>query len=169
MPRLYTWLLFIHVLAVATFLFAHGVSGGASLLLRGQVSDQTRSLLRLSQQSSFLSNPAILVVIITGIWMTFAGPWSGKVWPWASLALLIVVFAAMVFVARPYYMARDAVKESDEAVATRPAGARPLLGGWGGGPGLGVLFGLIVFKTFLFVNEFQDCPIHQLKEEKERS
>ena len=148
MPSLYTRLLFLHLLAVATFLFAHGVSGGASLLLRGPVSDQTRSLLRLSQQSSFLSNPAILVVIITGIWMTFAGPWSGKVWPWASLALLIVVFAAMVFVARPYYMARDAVKESDEAVATRLAGARPLLAVWVGVPALVMLFGLMVFKPF---------------------
>ncbi len=148
MPSLYTWLLFIHVLAVATFLFAHGVSGGASLLLRGPVSNQTRSLLRLSQQSSFLSNPAILVVIITGIWMTLAGPWSGKVWPWASLALLIVVFAAMVFVARPYYMARDAVKESDEAVAARLAGARPLLAVWVGAPALVMLFGLMVFKPF---------------------
>ena len=148
MPSLYTWLLFIHVLAVATFLFAHGVSGGASLLLRGPVSDQTRSLLRLSQQSSFLSNPAILVVIITGIWMTFAGPWSGKVWPWASLALLIVVFAAMVFVARPYYMARDAVKEPDEAVAARHAGARPLLAVWVGAPALVMLFALMVFKPF---------------------
>ena len=148
MPSPYTWLLFLHLLAVATFLFAHGVSGGASLLLRGPVSNQTRSLLRLSQQSSFLSNPAILVVIITGIWMTLAGPWSGKVWPWASLALLIVVFAAMVFVARPYYMARDAVKESDEAVAARLAGARPLLAVWVGVPALVMLFGLMVFKPF---------------------
>jgi len=87
-------------------------------------------------------------VIITGIWMTLAGPWSGKVWPWASLALLIVVFAAMVFVARPYYMARDAVKESDEAVAARLAGARPLLAVWVGAPALVMLFGLMVFKPF---------------------
>ena len=50
MPTLYTWLFFVHVLAVGTFLFAHGVSGGASFLLRGPVSQQTRSLLRLSQR-----------------------------------------------------------------------------------------------------------------------
>ena len=124
MPTLYTWLFFVHVLAVGTFLFAHGVSGGALFLLRGPVSQQTRSLLRLSQQSSFLSSPAILLVIVTGIWMTLAGHWSGRVWPWASLALLIAV---MVYVARPYDMARDAMKDPDEAIAARLRAPSPCL------------------------------------------
>ncbi|OLC46376.1 MAG: hypothetical protein AUH80_06835 [Chloroflexi bacterium 13_1_40CM_4_65_16] len=141
MPTLYTWLFFVHVLAVGTFLFAHGVSGGASFLLRGPVSQQTRSLLRLSQQSSFLSSPAILLVIVTGIWMTLAGHWSGRVWPWASLALLIVVFAAMVYVARPYYMARDAMKDPNEAIAARLASAKPMLALWIGVPALVMLSG----------------------------
>src|SRR5439155_11735123 len=86
MTNLYAWLMFLHLFGLGTFLFAHGVSGGASLLLRNPVSGQTRSLLRLSQQSSFVSNPAILVVLVTGIWMTFAGHWSGRVWPWTPLA-----------------------------------------------------------------------------------
>jgi uncharacterized membrane protein len=148
MTSLYAWLMFLHLLSLGTFLFAHGVSGGASLLLRGPVSEQTRRLLRLSQQSSFLSNPAILLVIATGIWMTFAGHWAGRLWPWVSLGLLIVVFALMVYVARPYYAARDAAKESDDAIATRLAGARPLLAVWVGATALVLLFGLMVFKPF---------------------
>src|SRR2546428_2975439 len=99
MPTLYTWLFFVHVLAVGTFLFAHGLSGGASFLLRGPVSQHTRSLLLLSQQSSFLSSPAILLLFVTGLSLTLAGHCSGRVWPWASLALLIVYFAVMVYVA----------------------------------------------------------------------
>src|SRR5438093_8686827 len=145
MPTLYTWLFFVHVLAVGTFLFAHGVSGGASLLLRNPVSGQTRSLLRLSQQSSFVSNPAILVVLVTGIWMTFAGHWSGRVWPWTSLALVVVVFALMVYVARPYYMARDAMSGPDETLAARLAQTKPRLAMWIGVIGLVLLFGLMVF------------------------
>ncbi len=148
MTNLYAWLMFLHLAGLGTFLFAHGVSGGASLLLRSPVSGQTRSLLRLSQQSSFVSNPAILVVLVTGVWMTFAGHWSGRVWPWTSLALVVVVFALMVYVARPYYMARDAMSGPDEALAARLAQTKPRLALWIGVIGLVMLFGLMVFKPF---------------------
>ena len=148
MTNLYAWLMFLHLAGLGTFLFAHGVSGGASLLLRSPVSGQTRSLLRLSQQSSFVSNPAILVVLVTGIWMIFAGHWSGRVWPWTSLALVVVVFALMVYVARPYYMARDAMNGPDEALAARLAQTKPRLALWIGVIGLVMLFGLMVFKPF---------------------
>ena len=94
------------------------------------------------------SNPAILVVLVTGIWMTFAGHWSGRVWPWTSLALVVLVFALMVYVARPYYMARDAMSGPDEALAARLAQTKPRLALWIGVIGLVMLFGLMVFKPF---------------------
>ena len=145
---LYSWLLFIHVLSVGAFLFAHGVSGGASFMLRGPVTGSTRTLLRYSQMAGVVSNPAILLVIISGVWMTIAGHWAGRVWPWLALGVLIAAFAAMVFVARPYYMARDASKGTDDEVAANLANTQPQLAAAIGVVALVSLFALMVFKPF---------------------
>jgi uncharacterized membrane protein len=145
---LYSWLLFIHVLSLGVFLFAHGVAGGASFLLRGPVSGSTRTLLRVSRMSGVVANPAIILVLITGIWMTFAGHWQVKLWPWIAVAVLVATFGAMVFAARPYYMARDAAKGSDEEVAAKVSRTRPELAAAVGTVALVVLFGLMVFKPF---------------------
>ena len=145
---LYSWLLFIHVLSVGAFLFTHGVTGGASFLLRGPVSPSTRSLLVLSQRMAVTAYPALLLIIITGIWMTFAAHWNNRVWPWAALAILIVAIAFMGFASRAYYMARDAAKASDEEVASRLARANPVLAAAGGVVALVLLFALMVFKPF---------------------
>lgn len=148
MASLYAWLSFIHVLAVGTFLFAHGVSGTASLVLRGPISGSTRALLSLSQRSAQASSPAILVIVITGIWMTFAGHWSSRLWPWAALVLLVAVTGVMFWIARPYYMAREAMGGPDEALEARLAQTRPRLALWIGAPALVLLFGLMIFKPF---------------------
>ena len=146
---LYSWLLFIHVLSLGVFLFAHGVSGGASFLLRRPGSGSTRALLTISQRSGIVSNPAIILVLITGIWMTFAGSWQTRLWPWVALAILIATFGMMVFIARPYYMARDAAKAgSDEEVAAKLATTRPELAAAVGVVALVILFALMVFKPF---------------------
>jgi hypothetical protein len=145
---MYSWLLFIHVLSLGAFLFAHGVSGGASFLLRGPVTGTTRNLLRLSQRSGVVADPAIIIVLITGVWMTFAGSWQGRIWPWLSLGILLGTFAAMLFVARPYYMAREATEGSDEEVAAKLANTKPELAAAVGVVALVILFGLMVFKPF---------------------
>ncbi|OLB88340.1 MAG: hypothetical protein AUI15_27960 [Actinobacteria bacterium 13_2_20CM_2_66_6] len=145
---LYAWLNFLHLAGLAAFLFAHGISGGASLALRGPVSGYSRSLLRLSQRSGLVSNPALLVVLITGIWMTFAAQWWSRGWPWASLAVLFAVLGVMFYVARPYYMARDAVGGPDDALAERLHHTRPMLAVWAGAIGLIALVALMVFKPF---------------------
>ena len=145
---LYVWLRFLHIFGLAVFLFAHGVSGGASFMLRGPVTGTTRTLLRYSQRAGVVSNPAIILVLITGVWMTIAGHLAGRVWPWLALGILIASFASMVFIARPYYMARDAAKGSDEEVAARLARTRPELAAAIGVVALVILFGLMVFKPF---------------------
>jgi uncharacterized membrane protein len=145
---LYSWLLFVHVLGVGAFLFAHGVSGGASFMLRGPVTGTTRTLLRYSQMAGVVSNPAILLVIITGVWMTIAGHWASRVWPWLALGILIATFAAMMLAARPYYMARDAAKGTDEEVAAKLANTQPQLAAAIGVVALVILFALMVFKPF---------------------
>ena len=149
MTNLYVWLKFIHLLSVGAFLFVHGITGGVSFLLRGPVTGTTRSLLRLSQFSGQASQPAILLILISGIWMAFAGHWSTQVWPWLSLGVLIATFGAMLFFARPYYMARDAgTAGQDEEVAKKLALTRPDAAAGVGLIALVILFFLMVFKPF---------------------
>ena len=146
--NLYSWLLFFHLLGLAVFLFAHGVSGGATLVMGRTASAETRQLLRLSQVSAMVSNPGLLVVIVTGIWMAFLGSFWGRVWVWAALVVLIAALAAMFAIARPYYQARDAVKESDDALTKALSRTRPLPAAWIGGVAIVVLIALMVLKPF---------------------
>lgn len=147
MASLYAWLKFIHILSIGTFLFVHGIAGGVGFVLRSPVSSATRSLLRTSQITGQASYPLLLVVIITGIWMTFLGHWSGA-WPWVGLVVLVLAIGFMGYVARPYYMAREATKAGDEAIAGPLAKAKPALAAAVGGVALLVLFVLMVFKPF---------------------
>lgn len=148
MTGLYIWLKFFHLLGLAAFLIAHGVSGGASLALRAPVSAQSRRLLRLSQRSAIISNPSLLLVIVSGVWMAFAGHWWGQGWLWAAVAVLVGLVGTMAFIARPYNLARDAAKQPDDVLAVRLSRTRPLAAIWVGGLGLVVLLGLMVFKPF---------------------
>lgn len=148
MTSLYGWLKFVHVLSVGGFLFVHGIAGGAAFVLRGPVSGTTRPLLRASQISSQASYPLLLLVVVTGVWMTFSGSWASRVWPWAGLGILIVTSVFMGYIARPYYTAREAAKVGDGEVATRLAAARPVLAAYVGGAALVLLFALMLFKPF---------------------
>lgn len=148
MNSLYTWLNFLHLAGLATFLFSHGVSGAASLLLRAPVSSQTRQLLGLSRKASMVADPALLLVILTGVWMGFSGGWWGHGWIWASIVVLVLVLAAMGFIARPYYLARAAAQQSDEVLAQHLARTMPVPAIWIGGVGLVLLIGLMVFRPF---------------------
>ncbi len=145
---LYDWLHFFHVSGLAIFLFAHGVSGGASLATRGSVAPYTRQLLQLARRSNVIANPALLLVILTGVWMTFLGAWWGRGWVWASIVVLIVVIAAMFYVARPYYVARAVANQSDEVLSKQLQRTRPLTAVWVGGLGVLLLIGLMVLKPF---------------------
>ena len=148
MTHLYVWLKFFHLFGVAVFLFAHGVSGGASLALRAPVSPDARRLLRLSQMSAIVSNPALIVVIATGIWMAFAGHWWGQGWLWTAIVVLVALLVAMGLIARPDYLARDAAGQPDDVVADRLRRTRPFAAIWIGAIGLAVLVFLMVFKPF---------------------
>ena len=148
MTSLYTWLKFLHLVGLAGFLFAHGISGGASLALRGQVSTESRRLLQLSQKSSYVAYPGLLLLLVTGIWMAFAEHLWGHGWLWASLVVLVVVFGGMGYVSRNYHLARGASSQTDDVVGTHLGRARPLLAVWIGSVGLILLIGLMVFKPF---------------------
>ena len=148
MTSVYLWLKFFHVLGLGTFLFAHGVSGGASLALRGPVAAHSRGLLRLSQRSAMAANPGLLLVIVTGVWMGFAGHWWGQGWLWAAIVILVLLIAAMFFFARPYYQAREVTDQPDDVLADRLGQTRPLAATWIGSLGLLLLILLMVLKPF---------------------
>jgi hypothetical protein len=145
---LYSWLMFFHLTGLGVFLFSHGITAGSALALRGPVQSGTRKLLRLSQMSNFASNPALLVVIVTGVWMAFAAHLWGRAWLWAAIVILVAVLGAMFWIARPYYMARDAATQGDELVADRLSKTRPIAAFWIGGIGLLILVFLMVVKPF---------------------
>jgi hypothetical protein len=148
MASLYVWLKFIHILSVGGFLFVHGVAGGVGFLLRAPVSATTRGLLRMSRVTGQASYPFLLLVIITGVWMTFAENWGHMVWPWAALVILVLTIGFMGFIARPYYLAREAADRSDADVATQLSRTKPVLAAAVGAVALVLLFALMVFKPF---------------------
>jgi uncharacterized membrane protein len=149
MTNLYVWLRFLHLAGLGVFLFGHGIAAGASLAQRARpASDVSRALLKLSIWSYAIAYPGLVVLIVTGVWMGFAGSWWGRGWIWAAIAVLILVFGLMTFISIPYHQARDSLKEPDSALAERLARTRPLLAAWIGTTGVLVLLFLMVFKPF---------------------
>ena len=80
--------------------------------------------------------------------MGFLGSWWGRGWIWASVILLIAVIGAMLFIARPYYLARRVAGQSDYILSEPLSRTRPLAAAWIGGLGLLLLVALMVFKPF---------------------
>jgi len=149
MTSLYVWLKFVHLAGLGAFLFGHGIAGGASLALRGRpAGDVSRALLQLSIWSYRIAYPGLILLLVSGVWMGFAGSWWGRGWIWASIAVLVVVFGLMSFVSIPYHRARDSAKEGDTALAQRLDRTRPLLTVWIGAVGILALLFLMVFKPF---------------------
>ena len=146
MTSLYLWLKFLHIVGLVAFVMPHAVSAAVSFLVRGQVTPQTRRFLMLSQLTSFASNPGLLLLVVTGVWMGFIANWWGQKWIWTAIVVLVLVAAGMGALSRPYHMARES--KDDAALADRLGKARPAAVAAIGGIGLLVLIFLMVFKPF---------------------
>ena len=85
-----------HVLAVIAAFAAHGVSAFAMFAVRREP-DRARlsALLDLSGRSIGLATIALILVLVLGIVATIMGGFVGRLWPWVSLALLVLVGIAM--------------------------------------------------------------------------
>lgn len=144
MTSLYEWLLFVHLSAVVAFLLAHGVSATASFMARSNQAT-SKPVLQLSMRSAFVSNPALLVIIATGVWMGFVQSWWRMGWIWTSIVVLVAVMVVMGLLSRPFYAARssDGVEFEKNVARTRPE-ALALIGSIA----LFVLVFLMVFKPF---------------------
>ena len=150
MDSLYVWLKFLHIVGVAVFLLAHGVSAGASLVVRQKAAAGARSvILPISLRANFVAFPGLLLVIVTGVWMGFLQSWWRMGWIWAAIAVLVISIAAMSFLSVPYHRAREVLGEGQTAeLDTRLKRARPIELAGIGTVALLILFFLMVFKPF---------------------
>jgi hypothetical protein len=147
---LYVWLKFLHLLGLGVFLMGHGVSAGASIVLRGRPLDTlSRSLLQVSIRSESVAFPGLLLVLVTGVWMGFLGSWWRTGWIWTTIAILVLVTVLMGFWADPYRRARGTQEDSqDRAGDVALARTRPLTMLWVGVVALVAMLFLMVFKPF---------------------
>ncbi|MEP6751899.1 MAG: DUF2269 family protein [Candidatus Dormiibacterota bacterium] len=150
MANLYLWLKFLHIAGLGVFLLAHGVAAGSSLMLRRASTNAMRAaLLRASIQSAVAFYPALLVIVVTGVWMGFEGHWWRSGWIWAGIITLVAVIVIMSAVSVPYHKARDAANAKPPAdLEPVLKAARPVEVAGVGAIGLFILFFLMVFKPF---------------------
>jgi hypothetical protein len=163
---MYSWLIFVHVLAVFGFLAAHGAAVALTFTVRGERKvERLRALLQLSKSSGVWTSVFLLVVLATGITAGFLGNWWGHFWIWAALGVLVLIYLSMYFYAvRPFERIRLAVMAigpnpaqeaapsaptaQQEALAAALQSFHPLLLTLMGGIGLAILLWLMMFKPF---------------------
>ena len=100
---MYNALIFVHVLSLFGFLFAHGAS--ALVMFRVQRErDPARlhALLDLSQSMGVAMAITALLIFLSGLLGGFIGQWWGRGWIWVSLALFIAISIVMSVLGRPY-------------------------------------------------------------------
>jgi len=99
------WIVFVHILGVFLFLLAHGVSAGVLLRLRGERDPAAvRTLVDMSSRSFAAMGIGAALWFFTGILAGFSGNYwtTGRLWIWASLAVVLVVGGLMTPLGRSY-------------------------------------------------------------------
>lgn len=93
---LYAWIVIAHVFAVIVAFAAHGVSAFSIFRVRA-ATDRTelRTLLDLSATSLVVAGVGLLVAIALGIWAAIMGGHFSRLWPWAAIAVVVIVTFAM--------------------------------------------------------------------------
>jgi hypothetical protein len=160
---LYQWVVLLHV--VAAFTFAHGVSAGVALKLRGERElPRVQALLDLSQVATGGMYGSIAVLLIAGIAAAFIDGLWGKGWIWAAIVLLVLLFAGMYARATPWFAdlrraagqgyflmgkgAQPAERPDAAKLATLTATSRPMEIAVIGYGGLVLILWLMVMKPF---------------------
>ncbi len=163
---MYSFLIFLHVLSVFAFLFAHGVSAAVMFKVRGERNPtRLHALLDLSQGLGGALAVTALLLFLTGLIMGFMGGWWARGWIWVSLGLFIAISVVMSVLGRPYLerirtaigigSVEDRRKQRAPAPALPPealavvlASGRPMLVAVVGLVGLAVITWLMMFKPF---------------------
>ena len=168
MTALYPWIVFVHVTAAFAFVLAHGVAVFTGFRVRLE-RDRARiaALLDLSTASIGLMYGALLVVVAAGLLAAGIGGWLGRLWPWTSIGILVVIAVAMALIGTGHFrrlrqlvgasiapgQARRLPAIPDPEAAEKELGLRlrsrrpELLAAIGGG-GLLIVIWLMVLKPF---------------------
>lgn len=103
---MYPWLVYLHVLATLTFLFAHGVTSIVAWRLRSVPDPATaRAWLGLYAAGRYvmLFYGSLLVLLVSGVAAGFMGDWWSQGWIWLSLALLVAIIVGMFLIGTRHY------------------------------------------------------------------
>src|SRR5262249_27507036 len=104
MLALIPWLIFLHVLSTITFFLAHGTSMAMAFQIRKETDfARIRAMLDLSMSTMIVMWVAFLVMGLTGLIMPFILKLWGKVWIWASIVLMVIVFVQMALMNEKRY------------------------------------------------------------------
>jgi uncharacterized membrane protein len=151
------WVL-IHILGVAGFLAAHGVSMWAAFRVRRERNrGRIEGILQLSGSSTAFMYVSMLVLLVGGVGAGFSADWWSQAWIWLALGLLIAISVVMVAVSAPYYRrVKEAVqmrpsgvpRASDEELAELLHARAPLVSAWLGIATLVAILYLMVWKPF---------------------
>ncbi len=162
---LYGWVVFGHIVAVILAFTGHGVSAFAMFAVRRE-RDRVRlaAILDLSAGSLIVSSIGLLVAIILGIAAAIMGDHFAKFWPWAAIAIVVVVIGTMTpFAGTPMNGVRKAlglkvygdkptdpprIPGTDEELAAALARIRPEIPAVIGVVGIVVLAWLMRAKPF---------------------
>jgi hypothetical protein len=113
----YSWLKFLHIVAVLALLGSHGVSMTVLYAIRKE-RDRAKimAMIAVSGQSVIPMYVSIGAVVVFGVllWVKFYG--LGTTWLWAALVLLIAMVGLMTATAKPYFA------RVKEACQLRPSG-----------------------------------------------
>jgi hypothetical protein len=90
------WLVYLHVLAAITFFLMHGASAAMAFQMRKERDfERIRALLDLSWGTTIPMGVAFLVLGLTGVILPFLVHIWDRIYIWASIVLMIGVFAYM--------------------------------------------------------------------------
>ena len=93
---IYPWVVIAHVFFVIIAFGAHGTSAYAMFQARKET-DRARlaAVLDLSGSSLILTAVGLLLAVLLGIWAAILGSHFGRLWPWVSIGLVVLVFVIM--------------------------------------------------------------------------
>lgn len=94
--ELYPWVVVAHVFFVIVSFGAHGVSAFAMFQARTET-DRGRlgATLDLSSASLVIAGIGLVLAVLLGMVAAVMGGHFGRLWPWASIAVVVVVWLAM--------------------------------------------------------------------------
>lgn len=123
---MHAWIVFLHVIAVFSFLISHSVSYAVSFALQSERElERIKGLLELSGNSYKGMYLALFALVLLGIAAGFTGDWWGDGWIWVSIVLLIALVVLMGILGGGMYGAARKAAGLPYAVRGKPMPAEP--------------------------------------------